>query len=214
MASFLDSAGVTRLVTKLKTIFAVKATTLSGYGITNGVSSVSVTGTGQAVSAASISGHTLTLTKGASLPTVRHERPHIDLHPGLQLHQLRGAHPRPHRRLLLSRGEVLDQFPPYRHHARIRPLPWMRHHGRADLHRLLRRHHVHQGRRHAPGRIGLSFHALHQWQERTIPGQGLRPVAAHLGLVNDNNKTITRKYNYSSLLIHKTVWQSISIPQA
>ena len=75
MASFLDSAGVTRLVTKLKTIFAVKATTLSGYGITNGVSSVSVTGTGQAVSAASISGHTLTLTKGASLPTVRHERP-------------------------------------------------------------------------------------------------------------------------------------------
>lgn len=75
MASFLDSAGVTRLVTKLKTIFAVKATTLAGYGITNGVSSVSVTGTGQAVSAASISGHTLTLTKGASLPTVRHERP-------------------------------------------------------------------------------------------------------------------------------------------
>lgn len=75
MASFLDSAGVTRLVTKLKTIFAVKATTLSGYGITNGVSSVSITGTGQAVSAASISGHTLTLTKGASLPTVRHERP-------------------------------------------------------------------------------------------------------------------------------------------
>ena len=33
MASFLDSAGVTRLVSKLKTIFAVKATTLSGYGI-------------------------------------------------------------------------------------------------------------------------------------------------------------------------------------
>lgn len=58
------------------------------------------------------------------------------------------------------------------------------------------------------------IHTLHQWQERTIPGQGLRPVAAHLGLVNDNNKTITRKYNYSSLLIHKTVWQSISIPQA
>ena len=74
MASFLDSAGVTRLVTKLKTIFPVKATTLAGYGITNGVTSVSVTGTGQAVSAASISGHTLTLTKGASLPLVRHER--------------------------------------------------------------------------------------------------------------------------------------------
>lgn len=69
MASFLDSAGVTRLVTKLKTIFAVKATTLSGYGITNGVTSVSVTGTGQAVSAASISGHTLTLTKGTTFAT-------------------------------------------------------------------------------------------------------------------------------------------------
>lgn len=75
MAKFLDSAGVTRLVSKLKTIFPVKATTLAGYGITNGVSSVSVTGSGQAVSAASISGHTLTLTKGAHLPTLRHERP-------------------------------------------------------------------------------------------------------------------------------------------
>lgn len=74
MAKFLDSAGVTRLVTKLKTIFPAKATTLAGYGITNGVSSVSVTGTGQAVSAASISGHTLTLTKGATLPRVRLER--------------------------------------------------------------------------------------------------------------------------------------------
>lgn len=193
MASFLDSAGVTRLVTKLKTIFAVKATTLSGYGITNGVSSVSVTGTGQAVSAASISGHTLTLTKGASLPTVRHERPtsaSIGLHPGLQLHQLRGAHPRPHHRHLFSRSEVLDQFPPYRHHARIRPLPWMRHHGRAELRRLLRRHHLHQGGRHTPGRLGLSFHALHQWAQRPISGQGLRPMAARLGLVNDNNKSI------------------------
>ena len=148
MASFLDSAGVTRLVTKLKTIFAVKATTLAGYGITNGVSSVSVTGTGQAVSAASISGHPHA-HQGSQPPDSAPRAPHIDLHPGLQLHQLRGAHPRPHRRHLFSRGEVLDQFPPYRHHARIRPLPWMRHHGCADLHRLLRRHHVHQGRRQA-----------------------------------------------------------------
>ena len=213
MASFLDSAGVTRLVTKLKTIFAVKATTLSGYGITNGVSSVSVTGSGQAVSAASISGHTLTLTKGASLPTVRHERPtstSIQVSNFTSSEELildltaatysAGAkfwinflHTDITRGYGLYRGCVITG---------------------AQTCRLLRRHHVHQGRRHAPGRIGLSFHALHQWQERTIPGQGLRPVAAHLGLVNDNNKTITRKYNYSSLLIHKTVWQSISIPQA
>lgn len=44
--------------------YAVKATTLAGYGITDGINAVSVTGTGNAVTAASISGHTLTLTKG------------------------------------------------------------------------------------------------------------------------------------------------------
>lgn len=44
--------------------YAVKATTLAGYGITDGVNDVSVTGTGNAVTAASISGHKLTLTKG------------------------------------------------------------------------------------------------------------------------------------------------------
>ncbi len=41
-----------------------KPTTLSGYGITDGVSSVAVTGTGNAVTSASVSGHALTLTKG------------------------------------------------------------------------------------------------------------------------------------------------------
>lgn len=46
-----------------------KPTTLSGYGITDGVTAVSVTGSGNAVTAASISGHTLTLTKGLSALT-------------------------------------------------------------------------------------------------------------------------------------------------
>ena len=45
--------------------YAVKSTTLAGYGITDGVNAVNVTGTGNAVTAASISGHTLTLTKGS-----------------------------------------------------------------------------------------------------------------------------------------------------
>ena len=43
-----------------------KPTTLSGYGITDGVNAVSVGGSGNAVTAASISGHTLTLTKGST----------------------------------------------------------------------------------------------------------------------------------------------------
>lgn len=43
-----------------------KPSTLSGYGITDGVNSVSVTGTGNAITSASISGHSLTLTKGST----------------------------------------------------------------------------------------------------------------------------------------------------
>ena len=43
-----------------------KPTTLGGYGITDGVNAVSVTGSGNAVTAASVSGHKLTLTKGSS----------------------------------------------------------------------------------------------------------------------------------------------------
>lgn len=43
-----------------------KPTTLAGYGITDGVNSVSVTGTGNAITSASISGHSLTLTKGST----------------------------------------------------------------------------------------------------------------------------------------------------
>lgn len=41
-----------------------KPTTLAGYGITDGINSVSVTGGGNAITSASISGHKLTLTKG------------------------------------------------------------------------------------------------------------------------------------------------------
>lgn len=41
-----------------------KPTTLAGYGITDGVNSVSFAGSGNAITSASISGHKLTLTKG------------------------------------------------------------------------------------------------------------------------------------------------------
>lgn len=44
-------------------------TTLSGFGITDGVNTVSVTGSGNAITSASISGHTLTLTKGTTFLT-------------------------------------------------------------------------------------------------------------------------------------------------
>ena len=71
MAKFLDATGLSHLVAKLKTIFAVKATTLSGYGITNGVTGVGYSGSGNVVSGGSVSGHTLTLTRGVSAPVTR-----------------------------------------------------------------------------------------------------------------------------------------------
>ncbi len=46
-----------------------KPTSLSGYGITDGVNKVSTSGDGNAVTAASVSNHTLTLTKGATFAT-------------------------------------------------------------------------------------------------------------------------------------------------
>nr|UVN06517.1 MAG: endopeptidase tail [Bacteriophage sp.] len=49
-----------------------KPTSLSGYGITDGVNAVSVTGSGNAVTAASVSGHTLTLTKGSIFSLSNH----------------------------------------------------------------------------------------------------------------------------------------------
>jgi hypothetical protein len=48
---------------------ADKATTLQGYGITDGVNIVTVTGDGNAVTTATISNHTLTLTKGTKFLT-------------------------------------------------------------------------------------------------------------------------------------------------
>ena len=43
-----------------------RPSTLKGFGITDGVNAVTVTGNGNAVTAASVSGHTLTLTKGST----------------------------------------------------------------------------------------------------------------------------------------------------
>lgn len=62
--------------------YAVKATTLAGYGITDGINAVSVTGTGNAVTAASISGHTLTLTKGSMFSLSGHKHAWSDITSG------------------------------------------------------------------------------------------------------------------------------------
>lgn len=62
--------------------YAVKATTLAGYGITDGINAVSVTGTGNAVTAASISGHTLTLTKGSTFSLSGHKHAWSDITSG------------------------------------------------------------------------------------------------------------------------------------
>lgn len=43
-----------------------RPSTLKGFGITDGVNAVTVTGNGNAVTAASVNGHTLTLTKGST----------------------------------------------------------------------------------------------------------------------------------------------------
>lgn len=62
--------------------YAVKSTTLAGYGITDGINAVSVTGTGNAVTAASISGHTLTLTKGSTFSLSGHKHAWADITSG------------------------------------------------------------------------------------------------------------------------------------
>lgn len=62
--------------------YAVKATTLAGYGITDGINAVSVTGTGNAVTAASISGHILTLTKGSTFSLSGHKHAWADITSG------------------------------------------------------------------------------------------------------------------------------------
>nr|DAV72918.1 MAG TPA: Receptor recognition protein, Long tail, Helical sandwich, Tail fiber [Caudoviricetes sp.] len=62
--------------------YVIKATTLAGYGITDGINAVSVTGTGNAVTAASISGHTLTLTKGSTFSLSGHKHAWSDITSG------------------------------------------------------------------------------------------------------------------------------------
>lgn len=62
--------------------YAVKATTLAGYGITDGINAVSVTGTGNAVTAASISGHILTLSKGSTFSLEGHKHAWADITSG------------------------------------------------------------------------------------------------------------------------------------
>lgn len=54
-----------------------KPTTLAGYNITDGINSVSVNGSGNAVTSASISNHSLTLTKGATFLTSHQTLDHI-----------------------------------------------------------------------------------------------------------------------------------------
>lgn len=56
-----------------------KSTSLSGYGITDGVNAVSVTGSGNAVTTASVSGHTLTLNKGTSFAASSHTHTGSDI---------------------------------------------------------------------------------------------------------------------------------------
>ena len=62
--------------------YAVKATTLAGYGITDGINAVSVTGTGNAVTAASVKGHILTLTKGSTFSLSGHKHAWADITSG------------------------------------------------------------------------------------------------------------------------------------
>lgn len=62
--------------------YAVKATTLAGYGITDGVNDVSVTGTGNAVTEASVKGHILTLTKGSTFSLSGHKHAWADITSG------------------------------------------------------------------------------------------------------------------------------------
>lgn len=81
MAKYLDATGLTHLIQKLKTIFAQKATTLSGYGITDGINTVTHSGQGTVVTAASISGHRLTLTRGQYAPVIREEKASLSSSP-------------------------------------------------------------------------------------------------------------------------------------
>ena len=77
LAAYLKSADAEKTYSKLGHTHAFseitgKPTTLAGYGATDGVNAVSVTGNGNAVTSASIDGHTLTLTKGSTFSLSGH----------------------------------------------------------------------------------------------------------------------------------------------
>lgn len=77
LAAYLKSADAEKTYSKLGHTHAFseitgKPTTLAGYGVTDGVNAVSVTGNGNAVTSASIDGHTLTLTKGSTFSLSNH----------------------------------------------------------------------------------------------------------------------------------------------
>ena len=66
----ISIAGLTDLHSSWDALLkAQKPTTLAGYGIADGVNDVSVTGSGNVVTSASVSGHVLTLTKGVNALT-------------------------------------------------------------------------------------------------------------------------------------------------
>lgn len=77
LSAYLKSADAEKTYSKLGHTHAFseitgKPTTLAGYGVTDGVNAVSVTGNGNAVTSASIDGHTLTLTKGSTFSLSNH----------------------------------------------------------------------------------------------------------------------------------------------
>jgi hypothetical protein len=77
LAAYLKSADAEKTYSKLGHTHAFseitgKPTTLAGYGVTDGVNTVTLSGSGNAVTSASIDGHTLTLTKGSTFSLSGH----------------------------------------------------------------------------------------------------------------------------------------------
>ncbi|MED9890274.1 MAG: hypothetical protein UE905_12735, partial [Segatella copri] len=77
LAAYLKSADAEKTYSKLGHTHAFseitgKPTTLAGYGVTDGVNTVTLSGSGNAVTSASIDGHTLTLTKGSTFSLSSH----------------------------------------------------------------------------------------------------------------------------------------------
>ena len=77
LAAYLKSADAEKTYSKLGHTHAFseitgKPTTLAGYGVTDGVNTVTLSGSGNAVTSASIDGHTLALTKGSTFSLSGH----------------------------------------------------------------------------------------------------------------------------------------------